>query len=77
MFLLRKKFFQIFVFFYFIFGSIASVNNGISFDENHEQLNWNYHVSFVKNLSNKIFFNQKYNENIEKLLLKGETRLKT
>lgn len=65
MFSLRKNFFQIFLFFYFIFGSLTSVNNGISFDESHEQRNWNYHVSLVKNFSNNIFFDKKYNDDIE------------
>ena len=63
---LKKKFFQVFLLIYFIFGSSVSVNNGISFDEKYEQLNWNYNVSLIQSLSNKIIFDRKFDENIAK-----------
>ena len=63
---LKKKFFQVFLLIYFIFGSSVSVNNGISFDEKYEQLNWNYNVSLIQSLSNKIIFDRKFDENIGK-----------
>jgi len=59
---LKKKLFIFFLFFYLLVGSINSINTGISFDENYEELNWNFHVSVVKNITNTIFHKKKFNE---------------
>ena len=59
---LKKKFLAIFLFFYFFIGSINSVNTGISFDENYEQLNWNFNVNLVKQISRTILSDQKFDK---------------
>jgi len=62
---LKSKFLTIFLFFYLIFGSLASINSGISFDENYEELNWKFNVKVAKNLSDQFFFNKEYDEKIQ------------
>ena len=57
---LKKNFFIFFLLSYFFVGSTNSVNTGISFDENHEQLNWNFHVSLIDQISNVIINDQKF-----------------
>ena len=51
---IKIKFFISFLFLYFFIGSYNSVNTGISFDEKHEELNWNFHVNLFKELTNVI-----------------------
>jgi len=63
--IIKKKFFTIFLSFYFIIGSFASLNTGISFDEFHEEKNWRFHVSLVKNLTKSIILNQKHDKKLE------------
>ena len=53
---LKSKFLIIFLFFYLIFGSLASIKSGISFDENYEEINWKFNVNVAKNLSDHFFF---------------------
>ena len=55
-----------FLILYFIIGSHTSVNNGISFDEKHEELNWNYHTKLINNYYNYIFSNGKITQEIKK-----------
>ena len=56
--LLKKKFFISFLFLYFFLGAYNSVNTGISFDEKHEQLNWNFHINLFNQLTD-VIINQK------------------
>ncbi|MDC0937714.1 hypothetical protein OAR56_01790, partial [Pelagibacteraceae bacterium] len=60
---LKKSLFIFFLSSYLLIGSYNSINTGISFDENYEELNWNFHVSFVKDLSNAIIHKKKFNKN--------------
>ena len=62
---LKSKFLIIFLFFYLIFGSLASIKSGISFDENYEEINWKFNVKVAKNLSDHFFFNKTYDEKIQ------------
>ena len=55
----RKKFFYIFLFVFFVIGSITSLNVGISHDEYHEEENWKFNQTLSKDISNKIFFGKK------------------
>ena len=57
---LKKKFFAIFLIIYFFIGSFNSINTGISFDERHEELNWNFHVNLVKQISDVIIYGTKF-----------------
>ena len=59
---LKKKLFIFFLSLYLLIGSINSVNSGISFDENYEELNWNFHVSVVKNFTNTITNQENFNK---------------
>ena len=62
----KKKFSIIFILItYFIIGSYTSVNNGISFDEKHEQLNWNFHSKLINDYYNYLFLNDKITEEIK------------
>ena len=60
---LKKKFFAIFFIIYFFIGSFNSINTGISFDERHEELNWNFHVNLVKEISDVIINGKKFDTN--------------
>ena len=55
---IKKNFFILFLLIYLVFGSITSLNIGISHDEYHEQKNWDYNVAIVENL----FFNKEIDE---------------
>ena len=59
---LKKRLFIFFLSLYLLIGSVNSINSGISFDENYEELNWNFHVSVVKNLTNTILNQEKFNK---------------
>lgn len=61
MLLLKKNIFYIFLFFYFIVGSYAAINTGISFDEYHEERNWKFHILLIENLTQYIFFGENLN----------------
>ena len=67
---IRKKFFILFLSVYFLIGSINSLNTGISFDENYEELNWKFHVSFIQELTSKFISGKK----IDKENLKSEAK---
>ncbi len=58
----KKKFFFIFLLIYFFVGSYNSINTGISFDEKHEELNWNFHSNLLKQVSNNILKKQKFDK---------------
>jgi len=64
--IIKKKFFSIFLVFYLIIGSFASLNTGISFDEYHEEKNWKFHVSLTKHLTQHILLDKKYDQKFEK-----------
>ena len=57
---LKKFFFIFFLTAYFIIGTVNSTNSGISFDENHEELNWNFHLDLIEQLSNKILSGKEF-----------------
>ncbi len=57
---LKKFFFIFFLTAYFIIGTVNSTNSGISFDENHEELNWNFHLDLIDQLSNKILSGKEF-----------------
>ena len=59
---LKRKFFIVFLFSYFFIGSSNSLNTGISFDENYEQLNWNFHISLIKEISTAVSNKTKINK---------------
>ena len=47
---LKKNFFIIFLFVYFVAGAFYSLNTGLSFDEWVEQRIWEYNVGLVKHI---------------------------
>lgn len=59
---IKIKFFITILFLYFFFGSYNSVNTGISFDEKHEELNWNFHVNLFKELTNVIIKEKEFDQ---------------
>ena len=59
---IKKKFFISFLFLYFFLGSFNSVNTGISFDENHEQLNWNFHIDLINQLTDVTLNKKKFDK---------------
>ena len=59
---IKIKFFITILFLYFFFGSYNSVNTGISFDEKHEELNWNFHVNLFKELTNVIIKKKEFDQ---------------
>ena len=71
MFNFKKKFFLFFLFFYLLIGSYNSINTGISFDEHHEELNWNFHINFIKDLTNKVV----YKKNFDKQKFEKEVKI--
>ncbi len=52
---LRKKILFLFLFIFFVSGSIASLNVGISHDEYHEEENWKYNLYLSKKIYNNLF----------------------
>ena len=64
--IIKKNLFNIFLAIYFIIGSFASLNTGISFDEYHEEKNWKFHVKLTKNLTNHFFSNEELNIDFNK-----------
>ncbi len=69
----KKKFFLIFLFFYFFIGSSNSLKTGISFDEAYEELNWNFQVNVIKEISktithNKNFDRNKFNQEVKRFI---------
>ena len=62
---LKSKIFYLFLFLFFVTGSITSLNVGISHDEWHEEENWKYNISLSQNIKNHIFFNEKINPDLE------------
>ncbi len=52
---IKKKIFYLFLFLFFIIGSITSLDVGISHDEWHEQQNWEYNRDLSLNLKNNFF----------------------
>ena len=59
---IKKKFFFVFLFSYFLIGSLNSVNTGISFDEKHEQLNWDFHVELINDVTESIISDKKFDK---------------
>ena len=58
---IKKNFFIIFLFIYFVVGAFYSLNNGLSFDEFHEQKNWEYNVALVKHILFKVELDDIFN----------------
>ena len=57
----KKKLFAFLLFSFLIVGSINSLKTGISFDENYEELNWNFNVNVTKDFLNSIISNKDFN----------------
>ena len=62
MFNFKKKIFIFFLSLYLFIGSYNSINTGISFDEKIEELNWNFHFNFIKDLTNNIVYKKKFDK---------------
>ena len=62
MFSIKKKIFFSFLFVYLIIGSLNSLNTGISFDENYEELNWNFNVKVVTDLIDTIISEKEFDK---------------
>ena len=58
----KKKLLIIFLSIYLIIGSLNSIKTGISFDENYEELNWNFHKHLVIDLKNKFIHGEEFNK---------------
>ncbi len=56
----NKNFFIIFLCIYFLIGAFYSLNTGISHDEFHEQQNWEFNVSLVKNILFNVSLDDKF-----------------
>ena len=50
----KKKLFAFLLFSFLIAGSINALKTGISFDENYEELNWNFNINITKDFLNSI-----------------------
>ena len=59
---LKKKIFILFLTIFFIIGSSNSLKTGISFDENYEELNWNFNISVISKLSKSIFSKNEFDK---------------
>ena len=61
---IKKNSLVIFLFFYLIFGSLASIKSGISFDENHEEINWKDNIYIAKKISSHLFYGEEFDRKI-------------
>ena len=65
----KKNFFLAFLILYFLLGSFNSLKTGISFDEKHEELNWNFHVNLIKDISDFVIngnvLRTKFNQEVQ------------
>ena len=59
---LKKKFFLLFLIIYLLAGSLNSVKTGISFDENYEDLNWNFNLKVLYNLKETFISKKKFDK---------------
>ena len=59
---MKKKILIIFLSVYFIIGSLNSIRTGISFDENYEELNWNFHKDLILELKDKLLLGKEFNK---------------
>jgi len=57
----KKNFFLIFIIIYFCIGSLSSLNTGLSFDEVHEQNNWEYNLALAKSIIFNVQLDSKFN----------------
>ena len=71
MFSIKKKIFLSFLFVYLIIGSFNSLNTGISFDENYEELNWKFNVKVVTDLVDAITSEKKFDKKVFDQEVKG------
>ena len=62
--IIKENSLVIFLFFYLIFGSLASINSGISFDENYEEINWKENINITKKLSNYLLHGEEFDSKI-------------
>ena len=62
---INKNLFNVVLILYFIVGAYYSLQTGISIDERHEQINWEYNIALIKNF----FFGTKidafFNEHVD------------
>ena len=61
---IKKNFLTIFLFFYLVFGSFASIKSGISFDENYEEINWKDNINITKKLSSHLLYGEEFDPKI-------------
>ena len=59
---LKKNFFLLFLIIYLLAGSLNSVKTGISFDENYEDLNWNFNLKVLHNLKETFISKKKFDK---------------
>ena len=59
---IKKKIFLSFLFVYLIIGSFNSLNTGISFDENYEELNWKFNVKVASGLVDSIISEKEFDK---------------
>ena len=62
---IKRNFLIIFFSIYFIIGSLNSLKTGISFDEYHEQNNWDYHLRLINNYIDHYIFGKEYSYDIQ------------
>ena len=62
---LKSKLFNLFLFLFFVIGSVTSLNVGISHDEWHEEENWKYNISLSQNIKNHILSNEIIDPDLE------------
>ena len=59
---IKKKIIIIFLSIYLIVGSLNSIKSGISFDENYEELNWNFHKQLLIDLKDKFLLGKEFDK---------------
>ncbi len=59
---IKKKILIIFLSIYLIVGSLNSIKSGISFDENYEELNWNFHKQLLIDLKDKFLLGKEFDK---------------
>lgn len=60
-----KNLFNVVLFLYLIIGGYYSLQTGISIDERHEQINWEYNIALIKNIFFGIQINPVFDEHVD------------
>lgn len=68
---IKKKIIIIFLSIYFLVGSLNSIKSGISFDENYEELNWNFHKQLLIDLKDKFLLGKEFDKKNFEIEVKG------